>query len=49
MVPLCDACKADGWTSDFKEVSEAIANDPLLSKGIDIVSPIQPNDLEDPV
>jgi hypothetical protein len=42
---VCDGCKAFGWTTDPKEIAEAIANDPDFAGRIDIVSPIQPEDL----
>lgn len=42
---VCDGCKAFGWTVDPKEIAEAVANDPELSKYVDIISPIQPEDL----
>lgn len=39
---LCKSCMLKGWISDPREVAEAIANDPELSHGVGIVSPIQP-------
>lgn len=40
--PVCTKCADDGWTANFKEMSELIANDPLLAGKIQIVSPLQP-------
>lgn len=40
--PVCKNCADKGWTANFGEMSELIANDPLLKDKIDIVSPIQP-------
>lgn len=36
---LCDECMNKGWTSDPKEVYDAIRNDPKLSKIVDVQSP----------
>ena len=41
---MCDGCKAFGWTTDPSEIAAAIAEDPELSKMINIVSPIQLDD-----
>lgn len=41
---VCDGCKAFGWTTDPSEIAAAIAEDPELSKMINIVSPIQLDD-----
>jgi hypothetical protein len=38
-IPLCLKCDVKNWTSDPKEVYEAIRKDPELSKVIDIESP----------
>jgi hypothetical protein len=42
---VCDGCKSFGWTVDPTEISNAIANDPLLAGKIQIASPIQPEGL----
>lgn len=38
-LPICELCKADGWTDNPKEVAEAIKNDPDLDKIISTESP----------
>lgn len=38
---ICNGCIAGGWTGDPQEIAVAIANDPVLSKKVPIVSPIQ--------
>ena len=43
--PVCKKCAEDGWTANFEEMSQLVANDPLLAGKIDIVSPMQPKDL----
>lgn len=34
-LPICEKCKADGWTDDPAEVQRAILDDPLLKDVID--------------
>jgi hypothetical protein len=40
--PVCTSCAAKGWTANFKEMSELVANDPELGGKIQIASPLQP-------
>lgn len=39
-LPVCEKCKADGWTSDTEEIRKAIVNDPELSKHVSYKSPL---------
>lgn len=41
---VCADCDAAGWTANFTEMSELIANDPLLAGKVQIASPLQPPD-----
>lgn len=42
---ICDSCTEFGWINDPTEIANAIAADPLFRDQVDIVSPIQPEDL----
>lgn len=33
-LPVCEFCKADGWTSDPQEIQDAFAKDPAFKLGI---------------
>lgn len=39
--PLCASCLSKNWITEPIEIAQAIANDPELSKEVNIISPIQ--------
>lgn len=40
-LPVCEKCKADGWTNNQEEIRKAIVNTPLLKDGVSYQSPYQ--------